>query len=311
MAQHIRYIKPPKDALGKFPEPMIVLPQLEHRQTIIILHGRGSFASKFAPPLLETLVDGHTLQATFPHAKLIFPTASKTKATIYKNPTHQWFDNWHLNDYTKRQYLMVEGLYKSCEFIHGLLREEIAVVGRENVLLWGLSQGCAVGLVSLLMWEGEGFAGVVGMCGWLPFGNEVERIAGGGGEDGDDGLFAFSEDEDDDLFARSESGDGERERKTDKRNLPAQTVGYLRETIDMEDKKGMVFQKIPVFLGHGTEDETVSIRLGREAKNCLELMGTDVQMKEYEGLGHWYSEDMLRNIFQFMKEKLKIKEKKT
>jgi predicted esterase len=82
----------------------------------------------------------------------------------------------------------------------------------------------------------------------------------------------------------------------------------LRETVDMEDATGMVFQKIPMFLGHGTEDEKVSVELGREAKRALDLMGMDVQMKEYEDLGHWYSEKMLRDIFRFIKEKLEIEE---
>jgi predicted esterase len=59
-------------------------------------------------------------------------------------------------------------------------------------------------------------------------------------------------------------------------------------------------------LGHGAEDEKVDIKLGREAKNALDLMGTNVQMKEYEGLGHWYSEDPLRDIFNFIKEKVKV-----
>ena len=75
--------KPPKDLIGQFPAPTIIQPQQEHRQTLIILHGRGSYASKFGPPLLETTVDGQTLQSTFPHAKIIFPTAAKSKATIY------------------------------------------------------------------------------------------------------------------------------------------------------------------------------------------------------------------------------------
>jgi predicted esterase len=110
---------PKKDILGQFADRMIVPPQLEHRQTIIILHGRGSFAAKFGPPLLETTVDNNTLQSVFPHAKIIFPTTSRNKATIYKNATHQWFDNWHLEDYTKRQYLMVDGVHKSCWYIRG------------------------------------------------------------------------------------------------------------------------------------------------------------------------------------------------
>ena len=285
--------KPKKDALGKFPEPMVILPRLEHRQTIIILHGRGSYAAKFGPPLLETTVDGQTLQTTFPYAKIIFPTACKEKATIYKNPTHQWFDSWHLEDYTKKQHLMVDGLNKSCGFIHGLLEAEIQAVGKENVVLWGLSQGCATTLASSLVWDGEPFAAVVGICGWLPFGNELVKI--GGGED-----EKCSDENDDDPFACSDD-----DNKVEKGDRPSQAATFLRESIEMEDKKGMVFQQIPIFLGHGTEDKSVDIKLGREAKMALELMGTDVQMNEYEGLGHWYSEDMLRNIFSFTKDKLK------
>jgi predicted esterase len=291
---------------------MIVLPQLEHRQTIIVLHGRGSFAAKFGPPLLESTVDDQTLQTAFPHAKIIFPTAPKDKATIYKNATNQWFDNWHLSDHTKRQHLMVDGLHKSCGYIHRLLEAEIKAVKKENVVLWGLSQGCALSLASLLTWDGEPFAAVVGMCGWLPYGNELKRIAGrGDGDEGfdedDDDPFGRSGDEDDDPFARSkDENDVNSSAKEYAGDLPSQAISYFREAIDMEDKTGMAFRKIPVFLGHGAEDEKASIELGREAKNCLELVGTDVQMREYEGLGHWYSEDMLRDIFQFIKEKLKI-----
>ncbi|KAE9380806.1 alpha/beta-hydrolase [Stipitochalara longipes BDJ] len=234
----------------------------------------------------------------------MFPTACREKATIYKNPTHQWFDTWHLEEYTKRQHLMVEGLNKSCGYIHGLLEAEIRMVGKENVVLWGLSQGCATSLASLLVWDGEPFAAIVGMCGWLPFGNEIVRIAGGetdGSEDEENDPFALSGDEDEDPFAcaQDDEDDG-------KRDLRSRAVNFFRESIEMEHKKGIVFQKIPVFLAHGTEDDSVDIKLGREAKKALELIGMDIQMKEYEGLGHWYSEDMLRDIFKFIKERLKI-----
>lgn len=68
----------------------------------------------------------------------------------------------------------------------------------------------------------------------------------------------------------------------------------------------LVLQKIPIFLGHGTGDKKVSIEAGREARNCLELLEADVKMVEYEGLGHWYSDKMLDDIFKFIKEKLAI-----
>jgi predicted esterase len=301
--------KPAKDLMGQFPAPMIIQSQQKHLQTLIILHGRGSYASKFGPPLLETTVDGQTLQTAFPHAKVIFPTAAKSKATMYKNPTHQWFDNWHLEEYRKRQHLMVDGLNRSCGYMHGLLKEAVQEVRGENVVLWGLSQGCATALVSLLTWEGQELAGVVGMCGWLPFGNELVKHASGNQADGseaygdEDDPFVLSgdRDEDEDPFARSDDSDND-----DDEAGPAKAVKFLREAVDMEHTTGMVFQKTPVFLGHGIEDDKVSIGLGREAKTALELMGMDVQMKEYESLQHWYSENMLRDIFRFIKEKLKI-----
>jgi predicted esterase len=201
---------------------------------------------------------------------------------------------------------MVDGLNKSCRFIHGLLETEIEAVGKENVVLWGLSQGCATSLASLLVWDGEPFAAVVGMCGWIPFGNELVKIGRGHGDKGleedYDDPFALSGDEDEDPFATSDNEDEARG------DLPSQAVQLLRELIEMEDKKGMVFQEIPVFLAHGTEDEKVDIKLGREAKNALDLLGTNIQMMEYGGLGHWYSEDMLRDIFKFIKKKFKIEE---
>lgn len=103
------------------------------------------------------------------------------------------------------------------------------------------------------------------MCEWLPYANEMLRIAGEkGGRNNDkeeDDLFVLSGDKDEDPFARSDDeGDWEGSTKGD---LPSQAVEFLRESIDMEGKKGMVFQKIPVFLGHGAEDERVDIKLGR------------------------------------------------
>ena len=287
-----------KTANGKFPEPIVVSPHLTHQQTFIILHGLGSTAQSFAPPLLETAASsGETLQTAFPNARLIFLTASRNRATIFKRSyTHQWFDQWHMTEPNKRQDLMREGLRKSCEYVHGILQQEIEVVGKENVVLWGLSQGCATSLVELLTWDREPFAATVGMCGYLPFANLIQEIAKGHSP-GASGYDFGRENEDDELFERENPA---------KEDLPVQAVTFLKEEIEMEAEVGMVFRNIPVFLGHGTKDERVPIEIGREAKICLELVGADVQMIEYEGLGHWYSDEMLGDIFEFLKEKLSI-----
>lgn len=185
-----------------FPELLVIQSHLDHRQTLIILHGRGSTASKFAPPLLATKTpSGETLETAFPHAKIIFPTASRNRATIYKRSyTHQWFDNWHLEDYEQRQDLQREGLKKSVLYVHALLRDEIKLVGKENVVLWGLSQGCATSLAALLTWYDESFAAMVGMCGWLPFAGLMRDIAQEDGSDPSDDPFG---DEGEDVFPHS------------------------------------------------------------------------------------------------------------
>lgn len=169
-----------------------------------------------------------------------------------------------MHESDKRQDLMVPGLHKSCEYVHDILRQEIEVVGKENVVLWGLSQGCATSLMSLLTWDGVAFAGVVGMCGYLPFANQIKEMSDEPEDVGDD-FFARSDDEsEDDVFGRE---------KTSEANLPLEAVRFLRERIDMEGKEGMVFRDVPVFLGHGIKDEKVDIKFGREAGSCLSFLG--------------------------------------
>lgn len=255
------------------------------------------------------------------HAEIIFVTASRNKATIYKKSlTHQWFDNWHLQDVTKRQDMMSDGLKKSCDYIHRVLEKEIVTIGKENFVLWGMSQGCATSLSALLSWDGQPFAATVGMCGWLPYSNMLIDIGGGryslNTSDLDDDLFGQDDDsfgtgdsfeQDDDPFVTSDDDNDDND-DNDIISLPKakkykamEAVEYLSKEIQMEDKMGSAFKHVPIFLGHGVEDDRVSIDLGREAKTCLDLIGADAKMIEYEGLGHWYSADMLRDIFEFLK----------
>jgi hypothetical protein len=68
--------------------------------------------------------------------------------------------------------------------------KEIQLVSDQNVVLCGSRQGCEVALSTLLTWEGEPFAVLVGMSGWLPLDNWVSDVANGGyprlHEDGDE-----------------------------------------------------------------------------------------------------------------------------
>ena len=341
-----------RDTPGVFPDPVVVAPIQEHRQTFIILHGRGSTAEKFCVPLLETVnsKSKQTLQRAFPHAKLIFLTASKSRAVIYKRHlTHQWFDNWHMDDPKTNQHLPIDGLKKSIAYVQGFLQKEIEEVGPANVVLWGLSQGCATSLSTLLTWDGEPFAAVVGMCGYLPFSNLIREVAGsrklkdgtyskieeedenesesGSNESSDEdsdeqeednGIYEENIDNDPFLHSGDDGADDEDPfypfsdpntlKEPSTTDLPTQAINYFRGNIDVAETTEPISQQIPVFLGHGTADDAVSIDFGREAKACLQMVKVDVKMVEYQDLGHWYSEDMLGDIFEFLSEKLEARE---
>jgi len=268
---------------------MVVTPKSgKHTRCLVILHGRGSNGEKFGLELLQTHIPGYeTLQDALPDAKFIFPTAAKRRARIFnRTPMHQWLDNWSLQTPAEREEFLFNGLRESTIFIHGLLEAEIAAVGAEHVLLWGLSQGCAASLVASLLWQGEGYAAVIGMCGWLPLRKQIE-----------DAVFQTEVD------GKADDPFGQDDEDSAGHTVPDinMVVEYLREEIQMpSDLSSSKLSDMPVFLGHGTEDEKVPLALGREAAELLRKLDVGAESKEYEGLGHWYSGEMLCDIVNFI-----------
>ena len=57
------------------------------------------------------------------------------------------------------------------------MRKEINVVGEKNVVLMGLSQGCATSIVALFLWTGERFGALVSTCRYLLFRKEMPEFA--------------------------------------------------------------------------------------------------------------------------------------
>lgn len=162
----------------------------------------------------------------------------------------------------------------------------------------GLSQGCAASIVATLLWEGEAFGAMVGMCGYLPFRKGMFEFAEAAGNEAHDPFLGSGDDED--MFERDgkelKGGETKFER----------VVGWLREELQVgkegdENAEPPPMQSIPVFMGHGMEDEKVPCQIGKLAAEFLGDMGVNVLWKEYEGLGHWYSEDMLRDVVRFLK----------
>lgn len=101
--------------------------------------------------------------------------------------------------------------------------------------------------------------------------------------------------EEDDLFERDNIAEDDAQDAFDT------AVEWLREELDiLARSKSDMLKQTPVILGHGVEDNRVDIWLGQKAASCLKDIGVDVCWKEYERLAHWYSEDMLRDLVDFL-----------
>jgi hypothetical protein len=72
----------------------------------------------------------------------------------------------------------------------------------------------------------------------------------------------------------------------------------------MKEKKGEAFKQIPVFLSHSRKSDVAE--LGRRTKKCLDIVGVNLKMGEYESVSsvHGHSGEMLDDIFCFLRHKL-------
>ncbi|KAH7076708.1 phospholipase/carboxylesterase family protein-like protein [Paraphoma chrysanthemicola] len=286
--------------------PLVFPPSGLHKTTLIVLHGRGSTAEKLAKPLLTHQVSPllkspplNQIPKTFhdhlPTTKFIFPTAQLRRAMSFnRSLIHQWFDTFSLSEPGRKQHLQIPGLHDTTAYLHELLKAEIELVGAENVILMGLSQGCAASMIAIMLWDGEPLRGFVGMCGWLPFREDMQELLG----DEELGREVQTGEEVDGLFGRDD-GDGAAGTKLE------QVVQWLREELHPVGSSDTIhvhppLGAIPVFMGHGTKDEKIPCAYGKLAAGFLRNVKVDVEWHEYEGLGHWYSADMLRDIIQFL-----------
>ena len=211
-----------------------------------------------------------------------------------------------------REYLMSAGLKQTTLFLHQVMRSECEIVGAENVILGGLSQGCAASLIALLTWKGPPLGGYVGMCGWLPLARHLVEItapAGSfdekGNDIGNDGI----------CFARDDQAWEVHGDKQNYANSPAsQALAILRDELELPAPSASQFLiyppskpsslHTPIFLAHGIQDEKVPIELGRQARDCLRALGSqDMEWFEEERLGHWYSALILGRVVNFLEGK--------
>jgi predicted esterase len=282
-------------------DPLVVSPRDTHSRSFIILHGRGSNAFSFGSELLTTKLPSSslTLPELFPGARFILPTSRLRRSTMYQRvKISQWFDIESIVTPDQRQELQHEGLHDSATFIHEIIRQEAALVGTENVILGGLSQGCVAGLhvmLSLRCTPGQSLGGFFGMSGWLPFATQLDAIS----EEKDPALMntdGVPQEIDDNPFDHNITHNNV------STSMSAQAAHFVRRGVmnfpDSDSDNHT--SSVPIFLGHGELDQKVPLCLGTRASTIMAKLGWEVTWKPYANLGHWYCGEELDDIATFV-----------
>lgn len=280
----------------------IVEPKAKHTHTIILLHGLSSNGKKFGQELLETgkTSAGKTLPDLLPGTRFIFPTAKRRRSSAFgRKKLTQWFDIARLSDPSYRKETQLQGLAESAVEIRNLLRQEIEVAGvpPTNIILGGISNGCAMSLSVLLALEYP-LGGYLGMCGYLPFQQDIEDAINK--EHGsDDGM------DDDNPFATSDQDDQPEDPALRALHFEKDLLCIDSPLNNTADQLQPTAASTPIFLGHGDADEKKPYVLGEDAARTMRAAGYNVEWKLYPGLGHWYKiPDEIDDIVQFIRNRV-------
>jgi len=236
-----------------------------HTHTVIFLHGRGSNAREFSEELWECRDRrGVSLQHIFPSVKWVFPQTDETYTGPLEDRPHKWFDIWSLSDPDKYRELQLPGLQDAIPQLISLIQSEAAGVGLENVILAGISQGCATAIHALLNYHKAGtegnhrLCGFVGLSGWMSLGAESVH---------------------------------------DSRQL-LQLEGFDPDSDSGDD----ILRNTPAFISHCADDPIVAIEQGKRLKDTLTTYGMPITWREYPTGGHWINDPQgVEDIVDFFK----------
>ena len=99
--------------------PVVVDPTALHTHTLIMLHGRGSNAQRFA----------HDMSHIFPQAPLRRCTARK------RMKMNVWFDSASFEDPSIHEHLHIEGIHENARVLGEIIQAEAELVGLNRVFL--------------------------------------------------------------------------------------------------------------------------------------------------------------------------------
>ncbi|KIW78643.1 hypothetical protein Z517_08481 [Fonsecaea pedrosoi CBS 271.37] len=233
----------------------------KHTHTVIFLHGRDSDAQEFLDEFFESEASEpagrpRTLPDLFPGIRWVFPTAPALYSKRFDTTISQWFDIWSVEDPEEQVEIQMDGLKQSVTALLEVMRAEEIHVPRQNIFLGGISQGFAIAL-SAFFANGQGFAGLIGLCSWMPFANLIE-----------------------DLKASSASDE--------QLSNAVQRIYFGQQSPEPSSPS---LRSTPIFLGHSIDDDTVPIKNGRRMWDVLvHSLGLKTQLHEYADGGHWVND---------------------
>ena len=86
----------------------------------------------------------------------------------------QWFDMWETENPYSREHEQLAELTASISMVAAVIEKESTAVGAQNVILGGISQGCATAIHALLQGQRR-LGGFVGLSSWMPLRNEHDH----------------------------------------------------------------------------------------------------------------------------------------
>ncbi|KAK6223967.1 hypothetical protein LQW54_000113 [Pestalotiopsis sp. IQ-011] len=147
-----------------------------HTHTIIFLHGKGSNGVEFANELFESETSEdfapggpQTLVELFPTVRWVFLSAPQARSTRFDCIESQWFDMWSVESPEDQVDLQVQGLVESISLLRSTITEEESRMSQQKIFLGGISQGFATAITTFLLGDYQ-FAGLLGLCSWMPKG---------------------------------------------------------------------------------------------------------------------------------------------
>ncbi|RYP18900.1 hypothetical protein DL765_003688 [Monosporascus sp. GIB2] len=231
----------------------------KHTHTVIFLHGRESVAEEFAGEFFESEASGPetgdmTLQGLFPTIRWVFPTAPLMHSERFGTTISQWFDMWSVEDPEEKRELQKPGLLQSIRIVLDTIQSEESFAPRNRIFLGGISQGFATAL-SAFCAGGKGLAGLIGLCGWMPYVGSIEQlITPGGFKPVIQRIWGM---------------------------LPGENVDNFSTT---------PIETTPLMIAHAADDDVVPVENGHRMRHMLVLLGFSVEWHEYKDGGHWLNE---------------------